>query len=62
MSSWKTAKELNDPELGTKKAILDVRKNEETGEVEYLIATIEEVENFLKAVRIFKKQKQKENT
>jgi len=56
MSSWKSAKELNDPELGTTKAIIDIRICEDTGEVEYLIADVEDVKNFLNIVAEFEKQ------
>lgn len=56
MSSWKSAKELNDPELGSKKAIVDIRTREDNGEVEYLIADVEDVKNFLNIFTELKKQ------
>jgi len=61
MSSWKTAKELNDPELGFKKGILDIRQKEETGEIEYLIANVDDVKNFLTTINSLKKQKENTN-
>ena len=56
MSSWKISKELDNPELGTKKAIVDVRLNKQTGKAEYLIADVKEIEHLLSVVSEFRKQ------